>query len=208
MFDLHLQNANPCPYPNGMFLALATRINETFGRTRMRPAHFGLCIIFGVTTYLLAGTNAFAVEEAIQLVGREGEKVTLSAADLKDMERVEFDVTERDGAKLRYSGVELSRLLEKVGAAQGDKLRGEWLRSFVVVEATDGYRAVLSLAETDSTFSDRRVYLADTRNGEPLDQKHGPFQLIIPDEKRFSRWVRMVNSIRIIDCNLLISIEK
>ena len=97
-------------------------------------------------------------------------------------------------ARSVYVGIELSKLIEKTGVPQRENLRGTWLGCFVVIEAKDGYRAVFSLAELDSSFTDRRVFLVDSRNGMPLDDKHGPMQLIAPDEKRVSHWVRMVTS--------------
>jgi hypothetical protein len=80
-------------------------------------------------------------------------------------------------------------LLDKAGVPAGDKLRGKWIGSFVVVEAIDGYRAVFALAELDPAFNDRTIILADLRNGQPLDKKHGPFQVIAPGDKRPTRWV-------------------
>jgi hypothetical protein len=44
----------------------------------------------------------------------------------------------------------------------------------VLVEATDGYRAVFSLAELDPELIDRVVLLADTKDGQPLPPREGP----------------------------------
>jgi hypothetical protein len=38
----------------------------------------------------------------------------------------------------------------------------------VLVEATDGYRAVFALAELDSELTDRVILLAGTKDGQPL----------------------------------------
>jgi len=90
-------------------------------------------------------------------------------------------------------------LLDKVGVPQGDKVRGKWIGSFVAVDALDDYRAVFGLAELDPAFNDRTIILADLRNGQPLDKKHGPFQIIAPGDKRQARWVWGVREIRVID---------
>ena len=61
---------------------------------------------------------------------------------------------------------------------------------YLLVEATDGYRALFAWAELDSAFMDKSVYVATKREGKPLSEKDGPFQLVAPGEKRNGRWVR------------------
>lgn len=158
--------------------------------------------IFGnLSSSLTAQDNA--AEAVLKLVGRDGETISMTTMEFKALPRIEVEAKDRDGTMVKFSGVEMSALLTKVGAAQEEKLRGEWLRAFVSVDATDGYRVVFSLAEFDAAFNDRKIILADTRSGIDLDPKHGPFQLIIPGEKRHSRWVRMVKEIRIVDSKQL-----
>ena len=43
----------------------------------------------------------------------------------------------------------------------------------VLVEATDGYRAVFALAELDSELTDRFILLAGTKDGQPLPVNEG-----------------------------------
>lgn len=149
--------------------------------------------------FRLAGICAAADEPAIKLFGRDGETATLTVTQIKALPRSDFEAKERDGTPVKYSGVEVTHLLLKVDAAQGDKLRGDWLRAFVAIDAKDGYRSVFSLAEFDPEFTDRKIYLVDTRAGAALGETQGPFQIVIPDEKRRSRWVRMVTEIRVLD---------
>jgi hypothetical protein len=59
----------------------------------------------------------------------------------------------------------------------------------MVVEAKDGYRATFAWAELDSSFMDKSVYVVTKRDGKPLSDKDGPFQLLVPGEKRSARWV-------------------
>ena len=93
-----------------------------------------------------------------------------------------------------YSGVPLARLLAMVNAPIGKELRGESLALYVVATGTDGYSAVLSLAEVDPSFHGGEAIVADTRDGKPLGQ-NGPFQLIVSEDKRPARWVRNLDSI-------------
>jgi hypothetical protein len=43
-----------------------------------------------------------------------------------------------------------------------------------LISASDNYHAVFALAELDSGFTDRLVFLADSKNGSPLDSAEGP----------------------------------
>ena len=55
-----------------------------------------------------------------------------------------------------------------------------------------------SLAELDSDFQDSEVMIADTLNGAPLGDKLGPLRLVVPHDKRPARWVRMLESIKVV----------
>jgi len=48
------------------------------------------------------------------------------------------------------------------------------------------------LPEIDPAFTDRVIILADRRDGGPLTDKEGPWQVVVPGEKRQARWVRQV----------------
>jgi hypothetical protein len=151
-----------------------------------------------VLATLGAGSHA-ADEPAIRLVGRDGETVSLSAAEVAAMSHIEVTGKEKGGTTATYSGINVASLLAKVGVPAGEDLRGQWLRCHVVVSASDGYQVAFGIAEFEDSFTDHRIILADRRNGEALDAKHGPLQIVVPHEKRQSRWVRMVTEIRIVD---------
>ena len=72
------------------------------------------------------------------------------------------------------------------------------MASYVLAEATDGYRVVFSLAELDSDFLDSEVIVADTLDGAPLSPKQGPFKIVAPHEKRPARWIRMLRSLTVV----------
>jgi len=86
-------------------------------------------------------------------------------------------------------------VLKLVGAKFGAELRGPALANYLLVEAADNYRAVFALAELDDTYTDKAVILADTQDGKPLDAKNGPWQIVVPDEKKHARWVRQVTTL-------------
>jgi hypothetical protein len=98
----------------------------------------------------------------------------------------------------RFSGVMLADLLAMVGASAGDALQAPALASYVLVEGADGYRVLFSLAEANSSFAEKVVLLVDRKDGAPLAPSDGPFQLIVPDERRPARWVRNVTRISVV----------
>lgn len=98
-----------------------------------------------------------------------------------------------------YEGVALRSVLEKAGVTFGETLRGKRLASCLLVEAADGYRVVIALPELDPAFTDKQAILAFLKDGKPLDEKEGPYRIVIPDEKRMARWVRQVTTLKILD---------
>ncbi len=166
----------------------------------LRRARLHLIVLLFVICVATRGTAEDPPREAmLVLQGPTGEPIRLTASDFKKLPRVEVEAVDHGGVKARYSGVPLRALLDRLAVPQGEKVRGKWIRTYVAVDALDDYRAVFALAELDPAFNDRTIILADLRNGEPLDKKHGPFQIIAPAEKRPARWVRMVKEIRVID---------
>jgi hypothetical protein len=55
------------------------------------------------------------------------------------------------------------------------------------------------LTETEPAFSDRRILFANLANNQPLSPHPCPYQIIVPDEKRRARWVKMVKAIRVLE---------
>lgn len=73
------------------------------------------------------------------------------------------------------------------------------MRGVVLVDARDDYRVAFALTEFDPAFTDREILLADRVDGRPLDESTGPWQIVVPGEKRHARWVRMVKTVRVLD---------
>ncbi|MFN8348146.1 MAG: molybdopterin-dependent oxidoreductase [Spirosomataceae bacterium] len=135
--------------------------------------------------------------QTVSVTGEVKTPLTLTAADLRSLERAEVTAKDRDGKEHRYTGVSLVTVLRKAGVTLGGELRGENLSKYVIAKAGDGYEVLFSLAEVDSDFSGRTVLVADSVDGAPLAQGVGPFRLVIPDEKRPARWIRELKSIEI-----------
>jgi len=95
--------------------------------------------------------------------------------------------------------VTLRSVLEKGGVNFGESMKGKRLANCLLVEAADGYRAVIALPEMDPAFTDKQIVLAFLRDGKPLGEKEGPYRVVIPDEKRMARWVRQVTALKIVE---------
>lgn len=106
---------------------------------------------------------------------------------------------EAHGRKLSCEGVALHELLRASGAMPAEPLRGAQLARVVLIRARDGYRAAFSLAELDPTLGNRQVVLTRRCDGAALPADDGPWRLIAPGEARPARWVRQVESIRVVD---------
>jgi DMSO/TMAO reductase YedYZ molybdopterin-dependent catalytic subunit len=135
----------------------------------------------------------------LRIAGAVSATLVLTVADLKKMPRKTLSVVNpHDKKKETYEGVLLEDLLAKAGVPQGEQLRGASMATYVIAEATDGYRVVFSLAELDSGILESEIIVADTMDGAPLAAQQGPFRVVAPHEKRPARWVRMLKSITVV----------
>jgi len=121
-----------------------------------------------------------------------------SFADLKAMPHITatFHNTHTN-AEETYSGVRLADLLAKLGAPLGSELRGQALANYVVATGSDGYQALLALAEVDPSFHPGEVLVADAMNGKRLDEHSGPLKLVVTEDKRPARSVRNLTTIEL-----------
>ncbi len=140
---------------------------------------------------------AQAAPVVLKVHGEVSPPLSLTAAELGRLPRQSVTAKAHDGRESRYEGVALIDLLKKAGLPTGNDLRGKAVALYVVVEAADGYGAVFALPELDSSFTDRVTLLADRRDGQPLTSHEGPFQIVVPGEKKHARWVRQVIALRI-----------
>ena len=127
-----------------------------------------------------------------------GKPTVLARADIDSLPHVTVTSGSAD-ERNTYEGVALKAVLEKAGVGFGEALRGKRMATCMLVEAADGYRVVIALPEIDPAFTDKQIVLAFSRNGKPLDEKEGPYRIVIPDEKRMARWVRQVTTLKIVE---------
>jgi hypothetical protein len=127
-----------------------------------------------------------------------GKQVVLARADIETLPHIKV-TTSAAGTSATFEGVALGAVLEKAGVGLGQTMKGKRLASCLLVEAADGYRVVIALPELDPAFTDRQIILALSKDGKPLDEKEGPYRIVIPDERRMARWVRQVTTLKVVD---------
>jgi DMSO/TMAO reductase YedYZ molybdopterin-dependent catalytic subunit len=136
--------------------------------------------------------------EVLLTVGGEvAAPLKLTRADLDKFTGHTVRAKDHDGKDYNYEGVAVIDILQKAGVKFGDALRGKSLATFLLVEAVDGYQAVYSLPELDSSINDHLILLADRQDGVAFDAKVGPLKIIVPGDKTHARWVRQVKSLTI-----------
>ncbi len=124
--------------------------------------------------------------------------ITLTPADFAALPHVTVAVFNgHTKANETYSGVPLATLLAKLGAPQGETVRGPLFMTGVVAEGTDGYKVLYSLAETDPTIHTGQIIVADTLDGKPI-AVDGAFKIVSTEDKRPARWVRNLDKISVI----------
>jgi len=142
-------------------------------------------------------TRAQDTGPLLKVTGEVSTPLEIKLPDLQQYNQAQIKYKDKDGKFHNYSGVVLADILQKAGVPLGKELHGKNLAKFVVAEGTDGYQAVFALAELDKGFTDRLVILAVTIDGKPLSPTEGPFRIIVQDEKKQARCVRMVTAIKV-----------
>jgi hypothetical protein len=125
-------------------------------------------------------------------VNESGKATVFSPKAIAKLPRITVKAKTHSGALATYEGVSLAEVLRSAGITLGKGLKGPLLANCLLVEASDGYRVVFSLAEVDPAWTENVVLLADRKDGKPLDAKEGLFRLVAPRDKKQGRWVRQV----------------
>jgi hypothetical protein len=133
----------------------------------------------------------------LQLAGLAGAGSVVTPGELASMPHT--SVTVENGhthASETYSGVPLIQLLRRVGAPEGKDVHGKALSDYILATGTDGYQAVLALAEIEPDFHPGEVLVADTMDGKPLTGD-GQFKLIVSEDKHPARCVHNLQKLEL-----------
>jgi hypothetical protein len=158
----------------------------------------GTFLMFLTFVFSVTAQTSVKTEPVLRVEVEGGKTLGLTAKDLAKFTRREVKATGHDEKESTYSGFSLSEILLAAGAKIGkDELKGKELAAYLVVEASDGYKATFSIAEISADFTDKVILLSDMRDGKPFDAKTGVWQIIVLGEKKHGRWVRQVAALKI-----------
>jgi hypothetical protein len=101
------------------------------------------------------------------------------------------------GIGVTFQGVLLMDLLAQVAIPTGETFHSTAASYYLLAEGRDGYRAVFAWAELDPSFANKDAYVVTKRDGKPLSESEGPFELIVPGDKGTARWVRQLSALRV-----------
>ncbi|WP_020605705.1 molybdopterin-dependent oxidoreductase [Spirosoma spitsbergense] len=164
---------------------------------RIVSVRFDRWIYISLIAILYAVPIRGRAQTALTISGDVTKPVTLQEAEVKNMPHTEVTAKDHDGNEHRYAGVALVELLKQAGTTLGGELRGKNLRKFVLVKGADAYEVLFALPELDPEFATQTILLADAVDGAPFVPGVGPYRLVVPDEKRATRWVRNVKAIEV-----------
>jgi hypothetical protein len=144
---------------------------------------------------------AFTLSARAQSVTISGDGITpinITKAMFADMKQVVVMAKAHDEKVHRYSGVTIADLLIKAGIMLGDSAKSKTINSYIIVTAADNYKAIYTIPEIDPLFATRSIILSNRADKRPLATEDGPFQIIVPGEKKHARWVRQVTGIQVV----------
>lgn len=141
--------------------------------------------------------NAQAKTASAIIKGEVKSELILTPADVDKLPKITISQKDRADQEHTYSGVELGLVLKNAGVTLAEELKGENLTKYLLIEASDGYQVIFSLAEIDPAFTSRKIILANRKDDKLLAADEGPFRIIIEGEKRKPRNARQVISLTV-----------
>jgi len=110
------------------------------------------------------------------------------------------------GTRREVTGVRLDKVLAHLGFTSGPMGRDvpvqqkrAGYRKVLVATASDGYRAVFSVAEVVDGMGPSKVLIVWAVNGQPLPPEEGPFRLAALTDAEPSRSLRQLQKIEVLD---------
>ena len=138
--------------------------------------------------------NSNAQAKAITLINADGKQ---SELDPRKLKAITIEALGHDQKLHRYTGPLLYDLLSDAGVKFGETAKKQTISGYVLIRAYDDYKCIFALAELDPLFNESSIIIAYEIDGEPFTETNGPFQIIVPREKKQGRWIRKVKSIEI-----------
>jgi hypothetical protein len=121
------------------------------------------------------------------------------AADVKEIRYT------TKGQEATARAIPLHKLVTAAKPKLDPKQKNHQLAFVLVVRADDGYTASFSLGELMPEWGGAEVYIAFDRDGQPLPKSAQPATLIVPGDKKPSRWVHGIKDLTLVDCLAAVS---
>src|SRR4051812_40377456 len=93
--------------------------------------------------------TAAAADIVLNVAGDVPTPLKLTVEEFGRLPRKTVRAKDHDGKEAEFDGVSLVEILKAAGVKLREDLRGPALAAYLVVEASDGYRAVFALPELD-----------------------------------------------------------
>lgn len=138
--------------------------------------------------------------DSIAVKGGVDHPKTLALADLQHEPQTTVTISQKTGHGTlagAFSGVALWTLLSEAGVTLDKGKKNDLIHHTVTVTGSDGYNAVLSLAEIAPDVGDDRAVIAWAQDGKPLESGGGFARLVIPGDKEAARAVSAITSIEV-----------
>jgi len=159
-------------------------------------ARLGVSVVLALFL-AFAGLSAKAADApAFEIAGAVDHPARLTADDLRKLPAVTATVffhTGRGGNQATYTGVSLWSLLKTAGVKMTPGVHNDGLHKYIVAKASDGYYAVIALAELDPEYGGQQAFLAYAQDDKPLDS----IRLIMPGDKGGGRNVMKIAKIEV-----------
>ena len=141
-----------------------------------------------------------AHSDSIKVLGGVDHPRTIAPADLQHEPQTTVGVFMHTGHGVlsgSFTGVSLWTLLQEAGVTMEAGKKNDVIHHTVTVTGSDGYSAVLSLAEIAPEFGADQAIIAWQQDGKPLENGEGFARLIVPGDKAAGRAVSAVTTIEV-----------
>jgi len=133
-------------------------------------------------------SQSFVIGGAVQT------ETTLTLADLQTLptQTMMAETRTQMGSQgtATYRGVLLKDVLDVAKLQLNPNTKNDALSRAITAYGSDGYRATIAYGEVDPNFGDQPILVAFEMNGQPLADRDGMFELVVPGDKLAGRWVK------------------
>jgi DMSO/TMAO reductase YedYZ molybdopterin-dependent catalytic subunit len=161
---------------------------------RFSAAISALCLLAAAASAEPTRTESFAIKGGVD------HPRTVTLADLQREPPTTVEISQRTAHEPltgKFTGVLLWTLLKEAGVTLESGKKNDLLRHSVIITASDGYSAVLSLGEIAPDFGNAQAIVAYTLDGKPINGANGFARLIVAGDKAAGRAISAISTIEV-----------